>query len=183
MVYSFHLSSFLPILWFWFAISWKESTCLGSSYLIIFLSFFLSFFVFVFVFVFSRVAPTAYGGSQARGLIGSGPQQRRIWATSATYTTAHCNTRSLSHWAKPGIKPATSWFLVGFTNCWATTGTPFFPLLETIFFYYSKKKKKKETILPFSMVGYVWLNVCEFLLHRSYQITCYRNIAWSFSEW
>ena len=43
---------------------------------------------------------------------------------SATYTTAHGNTGSLTHWARPGIEPTTSWFLVGFVNHWATTGTP-----------------------------------------------------------
>ena len=31
-----------------------------------------------------------------------------------TYTTAQGNAGSLTHWARPGIKPATSWFLVGF---------------------------------------------------------------------
>ena len=41
-----------------------------------------------------------------------------------TYTTAHCIARSLTHWVRPGIKPATSWFLVGFVNHWATMGTP-----------------------------------------------------------
>ena len=30
------------------------------------------------------------------------------------YTTAHSNARSLTHWARPGIKPASSWILVGF---------------------------------------------------------------------
>ena len=48
------------------------------------------------------------------------PQQHGIWAVSATYTTAHNNARSLTHWARPGIKLATSWFLVGFVNHWAT---------------------------------------------------------------
>jgi len=52
------------------------------------------------------------------------PQQRGIQATSATYTTAHGNAGSLTHWARPGIEPSTSWFLVGFVNHWATTGTP-----------------------------------------------------------
>ena len=37
-----------------------------------------------------------------------------FWAMSATYTTAHGNPRSLTHWVRPGIKPATSWILVGF---------------------------------------------------------------------
>ena len=52
------------------------------------------------------------------------PQQCQIWAASATYTTAHGHARSLTHWARPGIEPATSWFLVGFVNHWATTGIP-----------------------------------------------------------
>ena len=52
------------------------------------------------------------------------PQQRGIRAASATYTTAHGNTRSLTHWARAGTKHATSRFLVGFVNHCATTGTP-----------------------------------------------------------
>ena len=79
-------------------------------------------FFFVF-FAFSRAAPSGYGGSQARGSNRScscqptpEPQQLRIRAKSATYTTAHSNARSLTHWARPGIKPATSWFLVGFVS-------------------------------------------------------------------
>ena len=44
------------------------------------------------------------------------PQQRQIWATSATYTTAQSNTGSLTPRAGPRIKPATSWFLVRFVS-------------------------------------------------------------------
>ena len=44
------------------------------------------------------------------------PQQCKIWAASVTYTTAHSNARSLTHWARPGMGPSTSWFLVGFVN-------------------------------------------------------------------
>ena len=44
------------------------------------------------------------------------PQQHQIQAASATYTTAHSNPRSLTHWLRPGIKPATWWFLVGFIS-------------------------------------------------------------------
>ena len=32
------------------------------------------------------------------------PQQCRIQAVSATYTTAHGNTRSLTHWTRPGME-------------------------------------------------------------------------------
>ena len=37
-----------------------------------------------------------------------------------TYTTTHGNAGSSTHWARPGIEPTTSWFLVGFSM----TGTP-----------------------------------------------------------
>jgi len=52
------------------------------------------------------------------------PQQRWIRVGSATYTTAHGNAGSLTHWARAGTEPTTSWFLVGFVNHCATTGTP-----------------------------------------------------------
>jgi len=35
---------------------------------------------------------------------------------SATYTTANSNAGSLSHWARPGIEPASSWILVWFIS-------------------------------------------------------------------
>ena len=44
------------------------------------------------------------------------PQQCQIQAVSLTYTTAHGNARSLTRWARPGIEPAASWFLVGFVS-------------------------------------------------------------------
>ena len=65
---------------------------------------FFLFFIFLTFLPLLRAVPTAYGGSQARGLIGavaaglshshssSGYELR-----SATYTTAHGNARSLTH--------------------------------------------------------------------------------------
>ena len=44
------------------------------------------------------------------------PQPCRIQAASATYTAAHGNARSLTHWARPGIESSTSWLLVGFVS-------------------------------------------------------------------
>ena len=52
------------------------------------------------------------------------PQQRQILAASATYTTAHGNARSLTHRARPGLEPASSWMLTGLVNRWAPTGVP-----------------------------------------------------------
>ena len=41
------------------------------------------------------------------------------------YAAAHHNAESCwVHWVRPGIEPASSWILVGFVICWATTGTP-----------------------------------------------------------
>ena len=58
------------------------------------------------------------------------PQQYQIRAVSATYTTAPGNAKSLTHWARLGIKPAASWFLVRFVN-WATMGTPGCPFFNS----------------------------------------------------
>ena len=72
---------------------------------------FLSFFLFG-LFAFSRAAPAAYGGSQDRGPIGAvatslhqshSNTRSEIRPVSATYTTAHGNAGSLTHWARPGI--------------------------------------------------------------------------------
>ena len=55
------------------------------------------------------------------------PQQSMIQAAFATYTTAHSNAESLTHWARPGIEPETSWFLVGFVSA-----APLWELLKVI---------------------------------------------------
>ena len=79
--------------------------------------------LFIHLFILLSMATTmAFGGSQARGPISYSrrptpqPQQRGIRAASMTYTTAHGNARSLIHWARPGIEPATSWFPVRFVS-------------------------------------------------------------------
>ena len=52
-------------------------------------------------------------------------KQCQIQAASANCTTAHGNTRSSTHWARPRIEPMSSWILVGFVNHW-TAGFPSF---------------------------------------------------------
>ena len=54
------------------------------------------------------------------------PQQLRIQAMSATYTKAHSSTGSLTHRARPGIEPTSSWILVEFI-----TPEPQWELLKT----------------------------------------------------
>ena len=79
---------------------------------------FLRCFKFFFLF---RAALAAHGSSQARGLIGAiatglchSQIQCQIQAMSVTYIAAHGNARSLTYWARQGIEPTISWFLVGF---------------------------------------------------------------------
>jgi len=46
----------------------------------------------------------------------SQPQQHGIQATFVTYTIAHGNTGSLTHWVRPGLELMSSWILVGFVT-------------------------------------------------------------------
>ena len=80
----------------------------------------LSFTDFFFSFLF-RPIPAAYGCSPRVDIKSElqlkpmpWPQQHQNWAASATYTTAHSNTRSLTYWVGPGIKPISSWILLRF---------------------------------------------------------------------
>ena len=52
------------------------------------------------------------------------PQQLGIRAVSVIYTTAHGNSGSLTHWARPGIEPTSLWILIEFLTHWATMRTP-----------------------------------------------------------
>ena len=83
----------------------------------------LSPLAFFLLYLFLRAVPTAYGHSQARAWI-------RAAATSLCHS--HSNTRSLTHWASSGIKPASSWILVGLLTRWATTGIPCQSFIYTI---------------------------------------------------
>ena len=82
------------------------------------------------LFCLLKATPMAYGGCQARGpirAVATGHSHSHSHAgseSSATYTIAHGNTRSLTHWTKPGMEPKSSWMLVRFANHWAMTGTP-----------------------------------------------------------
>ena len=91
-----------------YVVLWRRACCWG------FFFFFFFFLFFFFFFCLFSVAHAAYGGSQARGL---------IRAVASVLHQNHGNSRSLTHWVRPGIEPTTSWFLVGFINHWATTGT------------------------------------------------------------
>ena len=90
---------------------------------------------FFFFFWFFGAALKAYGGSQARGRIGTAatslhrshrptPQPQQVRSAFVTYTTAHGNAGSLTHWARPGDWTCTLMDTSQIRFCRATMGTP-----------------------------------------------------------
>ena len=80
------------------------------------------FFFFFFFFWLFRVKPVTYGSSQARGQISAVADCLLHSCNNAGSepclqpTLQLMATRSLTHWARPGIKPTSSWLLVGFVS-------------------------------------------------------------------
>ena len=107
-------------------------------YLFIFGPFFFFFFFFCsffFFFFFFLASSEACGSSQARGWVGaivtrlchsdirSEPDlQSTPQLTAIQQYSSQLTPDTLTHWARPGIEPDTSWILC----CWITMGTPFF---------------------------------------------------------
>ena len=82
--------------------------------------------VLLFLFCLFRATPMAYGCSHARGWLRAVAaslldSHSNAGSESTTYTTAHGNAGSLTHWARPGMEPTSSWMLAGFVNHWAMT--------------------------------------------------------------
>ena len=62
-------------------------------------------------------------------------------------TKAHGNSRSLTHWVKPGIEPVSLWILFRFVNCWATVGILLSLSLRTHFPLYLQEKNSRCFVL------------------------------------
>ena len=80
--------------------------------------FFFFFFFFFFVFLglhLLHMEVPSWGSNQSCSFWPQPqPQHRQIQAASVTYTTAHGNTVSLTHWGTPGIEPTSSGIRVRF---------------------------------------------------------------------
>ena len=72
----------------------------------------------------------------------------RIQAASATNTAVHGNSGSLTHWARRGIIPASSWILVRLIKCWTTTGTPCSGFLKMHTYHWSWLWKAQSLVVP-----------------------------------
>ena len=95
----------------------SDRSCLHFLFLAFFFFFLFFSFLFLGLHLWHMDVPRqgVQIGAAAAGLYPQ-PQQCQIWAMSATSITAHRNTRSLTYWARPGIKPTSSWILVSFIN-------------------------------------------------------------------
>ena len=97
---------------------------------------------------FSTAIPPAYVSSLARGWIRAAAEAYTIaiatsdlWgATSATYTTACGNTRSLNQWVRPGIEPTSSQRQCQVLNLLSHNRNSYFLSLSLIFFFSLLKK-------------------------------------------
>ena len=101
---------------------------------------------FSFSFLLFRAACIAYGSPQTRGQIravAAGLHHSHSTLGSklhpATYTTAHDNARSLTHWVRPVVEPASSWMLVGLVTAEPQQELPpltlcFFPISHSSLF-------------------------------------------------
>jgi len=121
-----------------FMLAWKKMWLCRNGVRLKEVCFFFPLFIYLFVYLFLLFKATPQHMEVPRLRVEWScsccptpqPQQLRIQAMSKTYTTAHGNAGSLTHWARPGIKPVSLWMLVRFINHWATTGTPFFNLFK-----------------------------------------------------
>ena len=124
---------------------------------------FFGFLLLLLFWLFSA-APMAHESSQARGSNRSyscwptpQPQQCRIRAESVTYTTAHGNAGSLTHWARLGIQPASSWMLVRFISTeplWELQGMGLWIFLV----FFMKRSPYQNFFLSF-LIYFVWLHL------------------------
>ena len=124
---------------------------------------FYSIFLFIYLFIWATLA--ADGISQARCWVG---------AAAATLHHSHGNSgsmphlqltaqlmampRSLTHWARPGIQPTSSWILVGFISVVPQ------PELQYSVFKVNFKCHYFHDVLP---------NVCPFLNSSLFQFTSF----------
>ena len=95
--------------------TWWKTVCQFLKYTLTMWPSYLFFFFFLWLHLWHMEVPWLGVKSEM--------QLYQIHTASVTYTATCSN--SLTHWARPGIEPASSWILVRFLTHWATTGTPY----------------------------------------------------------
>ena len=131
--------------------------------------------MFYFI-LFFRAAPKAYGGSQARGRIEAIATGLRHSHSSAgselcLRATAHSNTGSPIHWARPGIEPTTSGFLVGVVSAMPQQKLQHWHFKSLVVYYNSlidcssKNMCSKQFTSQISMFRTVWQKLNVFSVY------------------
>ena len=99
------------------------------------------------------------------------PEQHWIQATSETYTIAHGNARSLTHWARPGIEPKSSGILVRFVSAVPQQELPHLP-------YWSKFNLQNAWVYP-SLILTVCRRSLIYPLFLDQQLSSFLIIKWA----
>ena len=120
----------------------------------------------VFFFFLFRAAPAVSRSSQARG---------SIRATASGLRHSHSDTRSLTHWARPGIKSASSEILVRFV-----TAEPQGELLYGIFFIHSSVTGRLGCFYVLAIVNSAAVNTG---VHVAFQIMVFCIYAQKWDCW
>ena len=100
-------------LWFllaflWWLGKWNIFSCIYWTFeYLLWRNIYSRHFFYFFFFFFNRATPVAYRSSQ----VGVKSELQL-----PAYTTAHGNAGSPTHWARPGIEPASSWLPVRFIS-------------------------------------------------------------------
>ena len=110
------------------------------------------------------------------------PQQCQICITSVTYTAAYGNAGSLTHWARPGIEPASSWTLVGFLTHWAKMETHKRINFKCSYPQRIKKKKQLCKMLemltnPIIMIVSLYIRIITLHILRFFFFFCFFRAA------
>ena len=145
----------------------------GVWFLFYFLFLFLFIYLFIYIFCFFRAAPAAYGGSQAGGL---SELQLPAYTTAITMPDpshicnlhhSHGNAGSLTHWARPGIEPITSWFqldLFLLHHSGNSVGVQFLKGIFYIPFWYFSVNVKKGNLILFVVLYSATMNNLSVLV-------------------
>ena len=100
-----------------------------------------------YFFFFFVAAPVAYGSSWARSWIrAAAVSLYHSHSNTGSYTTAHSNTVSLTHWARPGMEPTSWWTLCQVLNPLNYSGSSM-----PISFIYSSASVFVKSLIPFPL--------------------------------
>ena len=144
------------------------------------LLFYLFIYLFIYLIFLCRAAPVAHGGLIWAAAAGHSPQQRQqfgIQGACVTYTIAQRNAGSLTHWARSGMEPASSWILVGFITGEPWRELPVFALFKDLIKGF--KIIPWDSSLDHTSLRVLWI----WTLPRNYLLNFDAFNTWTDWEW